>query len=215
MRKFNLMLATMALVLLLLNCLYGIYLLQRPLFVQKPQDEIDASVIRFMDDSPEPHVLKYQIGRSLLQKLEYRHYLERYKDGEFVERINLCSGNADTLLSRDSLASIYLAFGPDGKPNTYWFGAGCPHSFVHTSYLLTPDDDCQYPVFIGHRRLRFKKSKPLTLAVVGFSNQNRPWPPSNLDSVFDKTGVIEAEALQYGDIFLLQFEFVDSLLPAD
>lgn len=211
MRKFNLTLAAIALVLLLLTCSYNVYLLRRPMFVQK--QEVDQSARRVLDDIPGGRVLQYQIGRNLLQGLYYRKYIDHYRDGELVERYDRGSGSIDYMLGTRSFVQLYIYSGVDREAGVCWFGLGSAFGSGYGTLQFKPDDKYHYPTFVGPDKLRFEKNKLLTLAVLAFSDQ--VWPSSQPGPAFDKSGVLKPEALQHGDIFLVQFEFVDSLVPKD
>lgn len=211
MRKFDLALAAIALVLLLLTCSYNFYLLRRPMFVQKL--EVDQSVRRVLDDIPGGRVLKYQIGRNLLQGVYYRKYIDHYRDGELVERHDRAAGSIDHILGTQPFVQLYIYSGVDREAGACWFGHGSASGSGYGTLRFKPDDNYHYPTFVGPDKLRFEKNKPLTLAVLAFSDQ--VWPSSQPGPAFDKRGILKPEALQHGDIFLVQFEFVDSLLPAD
>lgn len=204
MRKFNLRLSTVVLVLLLVNCLYGIYLLRRPLFVQGTHAEAASWAL---NDGLDGAVLNYRIGRNILLKLDYEAYFEHYKDGSLIERRRFCSGPMDRGFDKGQLADLYLAFGTGPEPGACWYAFGNPYSSIRTSFPYIRDDDYQHPQFIGPKKIRLQKNKVLTFGVVGPRQGDQHW--ASYKDIFDNKGVLKPEALQYGDVFLLQFEFTD------
>ncbi len=207
MRKFNLILAVIALALLPLTCSYNLYLLRRPFLMQRP--EVDQSARAILNKIPGGRVLKYQIGRSLLQGASYKLYIDHYHDGELVERHDRSSGGIDSWIGTQPFAQLYIYSGTDREAGDCWFGFGPAYGTLR----FKPADDYYHPVFEGPDKLRFEKNKPLTLAVLAFSDQ--VWPSSQPGPAFDKKGALKPEALQHGDIFLVQLEFTDSLAPIE
>lgn len=205
MRKFNLTLTAIVLVLLLTTCLYNFYLLHRPLFIQKL--EIDPYALSVINDIPGGRVLKYQIGSKLLQGVDYKLYIDHYHNGELVERHDYAMGRMDSWIENRPYVQLSIYLGVNREEGRCWFGFGSSSGSSYGTVTYAPDASYHYPSYEGPAKLRFEKNKPLMLAAYAFSDQ--VWPSSQPGPAFDKSGTLILEALQHGDIFLVQFEFFD------
>lgn len=152
MRKFNLTLAAIALVLLLLTCSYNFYLLRRPLFVQKPLT--DEREMKTLASIPGGRILVYQIGRNLLQGAYYRKYIDHYRDGELIERYDRGSGSIDHMLGTRPFVQLYIYSGVDREAGACWFGHGSASGSGYGTLRFKPDDNYHYPTFVGPDKLR-------------------------------------------------------------
>ncbi len=220
MRKFNLTLAAIAFIFLVLICSYNVYLLRRPVFVRRVR--VDQELSTVAKDISQDHVLHYEIGRSILEGLHFRKQIAHYRDGELVERHFWTARSLDFMLEDTKpFAHMYIYSEFDEQTGECRFGFGSSSASYyglgsithHITLPVKPDSHYHHPTFVGPDRLRFEKNKPLTLAILAFSDQ--VWSTSGIASAFDRNGVLKPEALQHGDFFLMQFEFVDSLLPED
>ena len=205
MRKFNLHLAALSVILLVLCYGTWLYLLQRPLFVQKPLSSAQGEIQRIMGGGP---TFRYRIGSRPLANTVLKPHVLHYQDGQLVERLDWGAFSSDNFARNRDMLDIYIGVHAAEEPDTYEWGISLYSGSVRNLVLDIPPN--QDYMFYGPQQIRFCKNKPLILAMQNFFEPSISMPPAD---PFDKNGNLKPEALETGEIYLLQLEFVDAQEP--